>query len=91
MLGSGGQVAYVTDAEGEDAVEIAYLPRASGEREPRRLASGELGRVLELVSDPEGERLAIAVARRAAAAPRRDGGAPRATPVRSPGTARSPS
>ncbi|MFI7299497.1 S41 family peptidase [Streptomyces sp. NPDC050121] len=60
MLGSGGQVAYVTDAEGEDAVEIAHLPRASGDREPRRLASGELGRVLEMVSDPEGERLALA-------------------------------
>ncbi|MDC2959089.1 S41 family peptidase [Streptomyces gilvifuscus] len=60
MLGSTGQVAYVTDAEGDDAVEIAQLPRASGDREPRRLASGELGRVLELVSDPRGERLAIA-------------------------------
>ncbi len=60
MLGSGGQVAYVTDAEGEDAVEIAYLPRATGDRPPRRLASGELGRVLEMISDPEGERLAIA-------------------------------
>ncbi|MFD0367845.1 S41 family peptidase [Streptomyces sp. NPDC059071] len=60
MLGSGGQVAYVTDADGEDAVEIAYLPRATGDREPRRLASGELGRVEELVSDPDGERLAIA-------------------------------
>ncbi|MEV8018342.1 S41 family peptidase [Streptomyces sp. NPDC086554] len=60
MLGTGGQVAYVTDAEGEDAVEIAYLPRASGEREPRRLAGGELGRVQEMVSDPDGERLAIA-------------------------------
>ncbi|MCX4823706.1 PDZ domain-containing protein [Streptomyces sp. NBC_01142] len=60
MLGSGGQVAYVTDADGEDAVEIAYLPRASGEREPRRLASGELGHVQELVSDPDGERIAIA-------------------------------
>ncbi|WP_405557641.1 S41 family peptidase [Streptomyces canus] len=60
MLGSVGQVAYVTDAEGEDAIEIAYLPRATGDREPRRLASGELGRVLELVSDPQGERLAIA-------------------------------
>ncbi|MET8081038.1 S41 family peptidase [Streptomyces sp. NPDC005303] len=60
MLGSVGQVAYVTDAEGEDAVEIAYLPRATGDREPRRPASGELGRVLELVSDPRGERLAIA-------------------------------
>ncbi|MFF4270901.1 S41 family peptidase [Streptomyces sp. NPDC001536] len=60
MLGSVGQVAYVTDAEGEDAVEIAYLPRASGDRALRRLASGELGRVLEMVADPQGERLAIA-------------------------------
>ncbi|KUN97996.1 S41 family peptidase [Streptomyces caeruleatus] len=60
MLGSAGQVAYVTDAEGEDAVEIAYLPRATGDREPRRLASGEVGRVLEMVADPQGERLAIA-------------------------------
>ncbi|WP_306325034.1 S41 family peptidase [Streptomyces venezuelae] len=60
MLGSGGQLAYVTDAEGEDAVEVAYLPRASGDRPPRRLASGELGRVEELVADPDGERLAIA-------------------------------
>lgn len=60
MLGSGGRIAYVTDAEGEDAVEIAYLPRTTGDREPRRPASGELGRVLEMVSDPEGERLAVA-------------------------------
>ncbi|MFH8772118.1 S41 family peptidase [Streptomyces sp. NPDC017958] len=60
MLGSTGQVAYVTDAEGDDAIEIAHLPRASGDRAPRRLASGELGRVLELASDPLGERLAIA-------------------------------
>ncbi|MGW6566494.1 S41 family peptidase [Streptomyces sp. NPDC054975] len=60
MLGSGGQVAYVTDAEGEDAIEVAYLPRASGDREPRRLAVGELGRVEEMIADPDGERLAIA-------------------------------
>ncbi|MFD8236045.1 S41 family peptidase [Streptomyces sp. NPDC059696] len=60
MLGAGGRVAYVTDAEGEDAIEIAALPRASGERAPRRLAPGALGRVHELVSDPEGERLAVA-------------------------------
>ncbi|MFJ8310566.1 MULTISPECIES: S41 family peptidase [unclassified Streptomyces] len=60
MLGSGGQVAYITDADGEDAVEIAYLPRASGDRAPRRLAAGELGRVHEMVSDPDGERLAVA-------------------------------
>ncbi|MET7438518.1 S41 family peptidase [Streptomyces sp. NPDC005496] len=60
MLGSGGQVAYVTDADGEDAVEIAHLPRATGDRAPRRPAAGDLGRVLELVSDPRGERLAVA-------------------------------
>ncbi|MEU2423945.1 S41 family peptidase [Streptomyces sp. NPDC007851] len=60
MLGSTGRIAYVTDADGEDAVEIASLPRASGDRPPRRLASGRLGRVLELVSDPLGERLAVA-------------------------------
>ncbi|MFI6248665.1 S41 family peptidase [Streptomyces sp. NPDC051016] len=60
MLGSTGQIAYVTDAGGEDAVEIAHLPRASGDRPPRRLASGRLGRVLELVSDPLGKRLAVA-------------------------------
>ncbi|MFH9470546.1 S41 family peptidase [Streptomyces clavifer] len=60
MLGSSGKVAYVTDADGDDAIEIAYLPRASGDREPRRLATGRLGRVHEIVSDPEGERLAVA-------------------------------
>lgn len=60
MLGSTGQVACVTDAEGADAVEISRLPRATGDRAPRRLASGALGRVLELASDPLGERLAVA-------------------------------
>ncbi|AXI87860.1 peptidase S41 [Streptomyces sp. ETH9427] len=60
MLGAGGQIAYVTDAEGEDAVEIASLPRATGPRAHRRLAAGKLGRVLEMVADPEGQRLAVA-------------------------------
>lgn len=59
MLGSGGKVAYVTDADGEDAIEIAYLPRASGDRPPLRLASGRVGRVHELIADPDGERLAL--------------------------------
>jgi tricorn protease len=60
MLGTTGQVAHVTDAGGADAVEIAQLPRATGDRPPRRLASGRLGRVLEMACDPLGERLAIA-------------------------------
>jgi tricorn protease len=60
MLGSTGRVAYVTDAEGEDAIELAHLPRATGARRPRRLARGLMGRVLEMACDPEGERLAVA-------------------------------
>lgn len=60
MLGDTGQVAYVTDAEGEDAIEITHLPRASGSGTPRRLAAGRLGRVHELVSAPDGGTLAVA-------------------------------
>lgn len=58
MLGSGGKVAYVTDADGEDAIEIAYLPRASGPAAAaaRLQAAGE---VHELIADPDGERLAL--------------------------------
>ncbi|SEQ56075.1 tricorn protease [Streptomyces radiopugnans] len=60
MLGSTGRIAYVTDAEGEDAVEIADLPRATGAREPVRLAAGRLGRVHELIASPDGATLAVA-------------------------------
>ncbi|WP_227870336.1 S41 family peptidase, partial [Streptomyces otsuchiensis] len=60
MLGDSGRIAYVTDADGEDAVEIAYLPRASGGCDRLRLAAGRLGRVLELVASPDGRTLAVA-------------------------------
>ena len=99
MLGDTGLVAYVTDAEGEDGIELAHLPgRASsqvlgreevgeGEGAPhpdgvprgpdraaayqgpgaydtddarRRIAVGRLGRVLELISSPDGSTLAVA-------------------------------
>ncbi|MHC3390571.1 S41 family peptidase [Streptomyces lavendulocolor] len=60
MLGGSGRIAYVTDAEGEEAVEVAHLPRVSGDRAPRRLAAGLLGHVTEMVADPDGERLAVA-------------------------------
>ncbi|MFI1255709.1 S41 family peptidase [Streptomyces netropsis] len=60
MLGATGQVAYVTDAEGEDAIEIAQLPRATGPTEPRRLAAGRIGRVHETLGSPDGELLAVA-------------------------------
>ncbi|MEU0844317.1 S41 family peptidase [Streptomyces sp. NPDC005962] len=60
ILGSSGRVAYVTDAEGQDAIEIAYLPRASETGEPRRLAADRLGRVHEMEPSPDGDRLAVA-------------------------------
>ncbi|MEU5838967.1 S41 family peptidase [Streptomyces diacarni] len=59
MLGGTGRIAYVTDADGEDALEIADLPRASRQRPAYRVAGGQLGRVLELVAAPSGERLAV--------------------------------
>ncbi|WP_435846618.1 S41 family peptidase [Streptomyces chrestomyceticus] len=60
MLGSTGRIAYITSAEGDDAIEIADLPKAGIPRDPHRLAAGRLGRVHELVAAPDGERLAVA-------------------------------
>lgn len=60
MLGDTGKVAYVTDAAGEDAVEIADLPRATRSGPPRRIAAGLLGRVHELAAAPDGRTLAVA-------------------------------
>lgn len=48
-------VAYVTGAEGPDALEIA-APDGS----TRRFGAGEIGRVLELVASPDGSTLAVA-------------------------------
>ncbi|MFD3455209.1 S41 family peptidase [Streptomyces sp. NPDC058691] len=52
------QVVWVTDAEGEDALEIA--PAAGGVPAPRRLAAGRLGRVLAMTVSPDGHRIAVA-------------------------------
>ncbi|QNA73812.1 peptidase S41 [Streptomyces sp. So13.3] len=108
MLGDTGRIAFVTDAEGEDGIEIAHLPgrasrpavraalegldedddgdaldeddeagetatpldtpavstgtagRAAVTGTGPRLGVGELGRVLELVSSPDGRTLAVA-------------------------------
>ncbi|MFE9427665.1 S41 family peptidase [Kitasatospora sp. NPDC006697] len=60
VLGHTGEVAWVTDAEGEDALEIAPLPGSPGRGPARRLAAGRLGRVLELVSSPDGAALLAA-------------------------------
>ncbi|MFI6443595.1 PDZ domain-containing protein [Kitasatospora sp. NPDC050543] len=50
-------VLWATDAEGDDALE--YAPAVLG-AERRRLAAGQLGRVLDLVVSPDGKHAAAA-------------------------------
>jgi tricorn protease len=54
------QVVWVTDAEGEDALEVAPAVGAAPGSTPRRLAAGRLGRVLGLAVSPDGHRIAVA-------------------------------
>jgi tricorn protease len=67
------RVVWVSDATGEDALEISELSpslasatgsdsgsSAAGESGPKRYGAGEIGRVLELVCAPDGSRVALA-------------------------------
>ncbi|MFR9799511.1 S41 family peptidase [Streptomyces sp. MS06] len=53
-------VAWVTDAEGDDALEFAPAGGLAPGATPRRIAAGRLGRVLELAMAPDGSRAAVA-------------------------------
>jgi len=53
-------VVWVTDAEGEDALEVAPADGPAPGTAPRRLAAGRLGRVHELEVSPDGHRIAVA-------------------------------
>lgn len=55
LLGRTGKAVVVTDADGEDALEVHTL---DGTAAPRRIAGGKLGRVLHVAADPAGERIA---------------------------------
>ncbi|MFI7130483.1 PDZ domain-containing protein [Nonomuraea sp. NPDC050153] len=55
VLGADGRAVWVSDAGGEDGLEIG----APG-GEIRTLAAGELGRVLELEAAPDGKHVAVA-------------------------------
>ena len=51
-----GKAVWVTDAEGEDALEIRLI---EGGDKPRRIGAGKLGRVLTLEASPQGNRIAV--------------------------------
>ncbi|MEU9335883.1 S41 family peptidase [Streptomyces sp. NPDC048290] len=53
-------VVWVTDAEGEDALEFAPATGTAPGATPRRIGTGRLGRVLELAMAPDGSRAAVA-------------------------------
>ncbi|MGD6752139.1 S41 family peptidase [Streptomyces sp. BH105] len=53
-------VVWVTDAEGDDALEFAPATGAAPGATPRRLGAGRLGRVLALTVAPDGGRAAVA-------------------------------
>ncbi|MFI7338051.1 S41 family peptidase [Streptomyces sp. NPDC050085] len=53
-------VVWVTDAEGDDALEFAPATGAAPGATPRRLGGGRLGRVLGLAVAPDGGRVAVA-------------------------------
>jgi tricorn protease len=56
-LGDGGQVVWVTDEGGEEALEIADSERPTSRR---RLAAGRIGRVDDLAAAPDGRTIAVA-------------------------------
>ncbi|MFK0280028.1 S41 family peptidase [Streptomyces sp. NPDC090499] len=53
-------VVWVTDAEGDDALEFAPATGVVPGATPRRIAAGQLGRVLDLAVAPDGDRVAVA-------------------------------
>lgn len=57
-------VVWITDADGEDALELASLPALppdpAGPSGHRRFGAGDIGRVLELACAPDGSRVALA-------------------------------
>ncbi|MGW1087233.1 S41 family peptidase [Streptomyces sp. NPDC002596] len=53
-------VVWVTDAEGDDALECAPATGTAPGTAPRRLAAGRLGRVLDLTAAADGSRFAVA-------------------------------
>ncbi len=61
VLGKTGSVAWVTDADGADAIQGAVID-ADQAGSVRTIAAGDLGNVLDLASSPDGAKLAATAA-----------------------------
>jgi tricorn protease len=59
VLGTAGDVVWATDEDGTDALAIGGAPGA-GSATARRLAAGQVGRVLSLAAAPNGSAVAVA-------------------------------
>ncbi|GGK69883.1 S41 family peptidase [Ornithinimicrobium pekingense] len=59
LLGRTGRAVMVTDADGEDRLEVHDLESAAGVGPTVVVAAGRLARVLHLAADPAGERVAL--------------------------------
>ncbi len=57
LLGNTGKAVWASDADGEDCLEIMGL---DGDGDPRRIARGKVGRILELEANAEGTKVAVA-------------------------------
>ena len=60
VLGKTGRVAWVTDAEGADAIDIAPSDGSAAGTTPQRLAAGAIGWVADLAAAPDGSAIAVA-------------------------------
>jgi tricorn protease len=56
VLGTTGHAIWVTDVDGDDALEVVPVDGGA----PRRFGEGQVGRVMELVAAPDGRRAGVA-------------------------------
>jgi len=60
VLGDTGQVVWVVEADGADALEIAPVSGLAPGESPRKVAAGEIGWVFSLAASPDGNVVAAA-------------------------------
>ncbi|MEP6665956.1 MAG: hypothetical protein ABJA81_05870, partial [Nocardioidaceae bacterium] len=59
VLGGTGRVAWISDADGDDSIEMAHVDDVDGTAQTL-VSAGRIGRALVMAASPDGQRLAIA-------------------------------